>query len=113
MDETTPAASPGRTVRSRRVGQALALFTAPWCLVVADTGDVLTAPSGMDDTTARGALTISAAHPAAETWLSGIAMLGCLLLIPAVLGAMSLVRDGATWVGLVGLALIRARAVPA
>ena len=88
MDETTPAASPGRTVRSRRVGQALALFTAPWCLVVADTGD-------------------------SETWLSGIAMLGCLLLIPAVLGAMSLVRDGATWVGLVGLALIRARAVPA
>jgi hypothetical protein len=72
MSETTPPPCMGPTMRSRRVGQALALFTAPWCFVVANTGDVLTSPGGLDDTTARGALMISAAHPLADKWLSSI-----------------------------------------
>jgi hypothetical protein len=102
MSEMTPPTPVGRTIRSRQVAQALALFTAPWCFVVANTGDVLTSPQGLDDTTARGALMISQAHPIADKWLSFAAMLGCLLLIPAVLGVMSLVRVGAARVGLVG-----------
>ncbi|WP_426563320.1 hypothetical protein ACPPVT_19830 [Angustibacter sp. McL0619] len=99
---TTAATHTGRTTRSRRVGQALALFVAPWCFVVANLGDALTSPNGLDDTTSRGALEISATHPLADKWLTFAAMLGCLLLIPAVLGAMSLVRVGAARLGLIG-----------
>ncbi len=61
----------------RAVGQAAALVAAPLAFFVADLGDVLTKAPGQDDTTARGALEISAAHPVADTVLTCIAMLGC------------------------------------
>lgn len=75
---------------------------APWAFVVANTGDVVTSVPGQDDTTPRGAILIAAAHPTAEKWFTLAAMVGCLLLVPAVLGAMSLVRVGAARLGLVG-----------
>jgi hypothetical protein len=102
MSETRTRTPEGRTIVGRRVAQALALFTAPWCFVVANTGDVLTNPHGLDDTTARGALLTSAAHPLVDKWLSFVALVGCLLLVPAVLGAMSLLRSTAARLGLVG-----------
>ncbi len=91
-----------RTERTRRVSQALALMIAPWAFVIANTGDVLTTGDGLDDTTPRGALLISAAHPLADRWFTCAAMVGCLLLVPAVLGAMGLVRVKAARVGLAG-----------
>ena len=91
-----------RTARARRIGQGLALVLAPWAFVVANTGDVLTRTGGLDDTTPRGALLISAAHPLADKWFTFVAMIGCLLLVPAVLGAMALVRVKAARLGLIG-----------
>ena len=91
-----------RTARTRRVSQGLALMVAPWAFVIANTGDVLTTEHGLDDTTPRGALLIAAAHPLADKWFTCAAMIGCLLLVPAVLGAMGLVRVRAARVGLTG-----------
>ncbi|GAB3595700.1 hypothetical protein GCM10027446_21350 [Angustibacter peucedani] len=102
MDRTTSAAEDTGTASSRRVGQALALFVAPWCFVAANAGHALMSRDGLDDTTPRGALEVSAAHPRADSWLTFAAMLGCLLLIPAALGAMNLVRVGAARLGLIG-----------
>ena len=96
----------GRTMRTRRVSQALALLLAPWAFVLATTGDVLTSVPGQDDTTPRGALLIAAAHPTAEKWFTFAAMVGCVLLVPAALGAMSLVRVKSARLGLVGGALM-------
>ena len=90
------------TERTRRISQGLALMVAPWAFVIANTGDVLTTPHGLDDTTPRGALLISAAHPLADQWFTFIAMIGCLLLVPAVLGGMGLVRVKAARLGLLG-----------
>jgi hypothetical protein len=56
----------------------------------------------LDDTTARGALLVSVEHPLADKWFTFAAMIGCLLLVPAVLGAMRLVRVKAARLGLVG-----------
>ena len=70
--------------------------------MIANTGDILTTEHGLDDTTPRGALLISAAHPLADKWFTFIAMIGCLLLVPAVLGAMGLVRVKAARLGLLG-----------
>ena len=93
--DTEPA-----TERARRVGQGLALILAPWAFVIANLGDVLTTEDGLDDTTPRGALLISAAHPLADKWFTVAAMIGCMLLVPAVLGAMGLVRVKAARLGL-------------
>jgi len=65
-------------------------------------GDILTTEHGLDDTKPRGALLISAAHPLADKWFTFIAMIGCLLIVPAALGAMSLVRVKAARLGLLG-----------
>ena len=70
--------------------------------MIANSGDILTTEHGLDDTTPRGALLISAAHPLADKWFTFIAMIGCLLIVPAALGAMSLVRVKAARLGLLG-----------
>jgi hypothetical protein len=85
----------------RRVMQATTLVVAPLAFVGANLGDALTR-SGHDDTTSRGALEISAAHPLADVVFPCVAMLGCLLMIPAVLGAMGLLRCSAARLSLVG-----------
>lgn len=91
----------GRTVRTRRISQGVALLVAPWAFVIANTGDVLT-NGGQDDTTPRGAILSSVGHPVADKWSTFAAMVGCLLLVPAVLGAMRLVHVKAARVGLIG-----------
>jgi hypothetical protein len=96
----------GRTARVRRVGQAAALFVAPWGFVIANAGDAWTTRHGESDMTAKGALETAAAHPSLDKWSTFAAMIGCLLLIPAVLGAMSLVRERAARLGLVGGVLV-------
>jgi hypothetical protein len=101
-DPVNSAALAGRTERTRRLSQGLALMLAPWAFVVANAGDVVTTEHGLDDTNARGALLIAAAHPVADKWFTFAAMIGCLLLVPAVLGAMGLVRVKAAWLGLAG-----------
>ena len=94
------------TARARRVGQATALLVAPWGFVVANAGDAWTSRHGGSDTTAQGAVELAAAHPLLEKWSTFAAMLGCLLLIPAVLGAMNLVRRRADRLSLVAGVLV-------
>ena len=92
----------GRTARVRRDGMAMALFIAPWGFVIANALYLWTTLHGGDDLTSRNALALAAAHPLADRLGILAAMLGSLLFVPAVLGAMRLVRVRAAWLGLIG-----------
>ena len=81
---------------------ALALFIAPWGFVIANALYLWTTLHGGDDLTSRNALALAAAHPLADRLGILAAMLGSLLFVPAVLGAMRLVRVRAAWLGLIG-----------
>ncbi len=98
---TATTSVPVRASQFRRRGQALALWTAPGALVLANTAYAWSTRHGGSDETATGALTLSAAHPDLDAWASAAAMFGCLLLIPAVLGAMTVLRRDANRLGLV------------
>ena len=92
----------GRTTRFRRTAQGTALFVAPWGFVLANLGDAWMTRHGEDNLTQRGALDVAGAHPGLSKASIFAAMIGCLVLIPAVLGAMSLVRHRAARLGLIG-----------
>jgi hypothetical protein len=91
-----------RTASTRRIGLALAMLVAPWFIVVAETGHALMTRHGEDDIDPEGALTVAAEHLTLHRWGSLAALLGALLLVPAVLGVMRLVRTRAAWLGLIG-----------
>jgi hypothetical protein len=93
-------------MRTRRVGQAAALLIAPWGFVIANAIDAWITRHGGSDMTAKGALELAAAHPTLDKWGNFTAMVGCVLLIPATLGAMSLVRERAARLGLLGGVLV-------
>ena len=98
-DQQDPMA---RTAATRRVGLALAMFLAPWLIVVAETGNALATTSGEDDLDPAVSLAVTAEHLTLQRWSSFAALLGALALVPAVLGVMRLVRTGAARLGLVG-----------
>jgi len=98
--ETIP--DPNRTARTRDVGLAAALIVAPWLIVLANTSDSIVAMDSGEDITARGALAVAQAHPTLDRWGSLAALVGSLLLVPAVIGAMKLVRVRAARLGLIG-----------
>jgi hypothetical protein len=102
----TSQVDPRGTDRARRLGQTAALFVAPWCFVLSNAGYAWTARHGTSDMTAKGALGIAAAYPSLGKWSTFAALVGSLLLVPAVLGAMSLLRVKATRLGLVAGALV-------
>lgn len=99
---STDAQGLARTARTRQVGLALAMLIAPWFIVVANTGDSIMKLDGGDDTTPQGALDIAAAHLTVDRWMNFAALIGSLLLVPAVLGVMRVVRTGAARLGLIG-----------
>jgi len=88
-----------RTARVRQVGLAVSLLVAPWFIVAANTGDSVMKMDGGDDLTPRG-LALVAAHPDLERWSNLAALLGSLLLVPASLALMRLVRVRAARLGL-------------
>ena len=90
-----------RTATTRRVGLALAMLSAPWFIVVAETGHAVLAAGVEDDLDPRASLAMTAEHLTLNRWLSFAALLGALALVPAVLGVMRLVRTGAARLGLV------------
>ena len=90
-----------RTAKTRRVALALAMFTAPWLIVAAETGHSIANSHGKDDIDPAVALAIAAGHTTLQRWSSFAALLGALLLVPAVMGVMRLVRTGAARLGLV------------
>lgn len=93
---------PARTARARDVGLAAALIVAPWLIVLANTANSIISMDVPDDISPRGALETAAAYPLLGRWASLAAMVGALLLVPAVIGAMKLVRVRAARLGLVG-----------
>ena len=99
IDPSDPFA---RTAKLRRWGLALAMFVAPWFIVLSETGHSIANPDGKDDIDPAVALAIASDHVTLLRWSSFAALVGALLLVPAVLGVMRLVRTRAAWLGLVG-----------
>jgi hypothetical protein len=100
--EATTLSDPfARTARTRRVGLALAMFVAPWLIVVSETGHSIANPQGKDDIDPAVALAVANDHATLQHWSSFAALVGALLLVPAVLGVMRLVRTRAAWLGLI------------
>ncbi|TCN41699.1 hypothetical protein EV644_10481 [Kribbella orskensis] len=91
-----------RTATTRRVGLALAMFLAPWLIVGAEVGHAVTTLHGGDDLEPSGDLALTGEHLTLDRWASLAALAGALLLVPAVLGVMRLVRVRAARLGLVG-----------
>jgi hypothetical protein len=91
-----------RTARTRRVGLALAMLLAPWFIVAAEVGHAVMTLHGGDDLEPSDDLTLTGEHLTLVRWASLAALAGALLLVPAVLGVMRLVRVRAARLGLVG-----------
>lgn len=100
-ESTEVSDSFARTARTRRVGLALAMFVAPWLIVVSETGHSLANPQGKDDIDPAVALAIATDHTTLQRWSSFAALVGAMLFVPAVLGVMRLVRTRAARLGLV------------
>jgi hypothetical protein len=81
------AVQPGSLGRVRRLGGALALVLAPWGFVIANASYAWMISNGGNDETGAGALALAASGP--DLLRLGIVagMVGCLLIIPAVLTA--------------------------
>ncbi|WP_424528616.1 hypothetical protein ACOZ38_02800 [Sphaerisporangium viridialbum] len=91
--------------RTRSVPLALALFTAPWGFVVANSAYAWATRAGGSDSTGAGALALAAAYPGLYRLSTVAAMLASLLMVPAVLGVKRLVVVGSPKLGSVGAAL--------
>ena len=77
----------------RRVGTALAMVLAPWGFVVTNTSYAWAIRNGGSDATGADALALAGDYPIMLRVGLVAGMLGCLLLIPAVLGGKSEVLD--------------------
>jgi hypothetical protein len=95
VDRAAPAqgvAQPDTPERVRRLGGALALVLAPWAFVVANVSYAWLIRSGGSDEPGAAALALAATGPGILRLGVVAGMVGCLLIIPAVLTALSLAR---------------------
>ncbi|WP_432930205.1 hypothetical protein ACQPZZ_07645 [Microbispora sp. CA-135349] len=93
---------------TRHAPLALALFTAPWGFVVANAAYAWATRHGGSDATGAQALALTAAHPGEMRLATVAAMLGSLLMVPAVLGARRLIGDRSSRLGFLGATLMAA-----
>ena len=95
LDRATPEAqvaefdAPGRV---RRLGGALALFLAPWGFVITNACFAWMIRERGSDETGAGALALAATGPGIFRICLVAGMIGCLLISPAVMTALSLAR---------------------
>lgn len=82
--------APGRV---RRLGGALALIVAPWGFVAANASYAWMIRNGGSDSTGAEALALAATGPDVLRFAVVAGMIGCLLIIPAVLTALGLARS--------------------
>jgi len=87
-EATAPSDPLARTARARRVGLAAAMVVAPWLIVLSETGRSIANPRGKDDIDPAVALAIAHDHTTMLRWSSFAALVGALLLVPAVIGVM-------------------------
>ena len=78
------------------------MLLAPWLIVAAEVGHAMTTLDGGDDLVPSDDLALTGEHLTLVRWASLAALAGALLLVPAVLGVMRLVRVRAARLGLVG-----------
>ena len=111
MTATLPRAAAGgsmidnhRTVATRRVATSVAMLLAPWGFVITNTCYLLAIRGGGSDETGAAALALYGAHPDLVRFGSIAGMIGCLLLVPAVLGLLRAARN--SWLVLIGGALM-------
>jgi len=88
--DTLSPAEPASLSGVRRIGGALALALAPWGFLVANGAYAWAIRNGGTDETGADALALSAAHSLLLRVALLAGMVGCLLLVPAVLGAFRL-----------------------
>jgi hypothetical protein len=88
----TVVAEPGSTGQVRRLGGALALILAPWGFLISNACYAWMIRNGGSDETGADALALAAAGPGILRLGIVAGMIGCLLVIPAVLTALSLAR---------------------
>jgi hypothetical protein len=82
--------SPYITGRLRRLSGALALILAPWGFVITNASYAWTIRNGGSDSTGAEALALAATSPDVFRLAVVAGMIGCLLIIPAVLTALNL-----------------------
>jgi hypothetical protein len=99
MDARDPLA---RTATARRVGLAVAMLLAPWFIVAAEVGHAAMTLHGGDDLEPSSDLALASEHLTVDRWASLAALVGAMLMVPAVLGIMRLVRVRAARLGVVG-----------
>ena len=95
VDRATPTqdiAQPDASGRLRRLGGALALVLAPWGFVIANASYAWMIRNGGSDSTGAEALALAATGPDVLRLVIAAGMIGCLLIIPAVLTASSRAR---------------------
>ncbi|MFD2764450.1 hypothetical protein [Micromonospora eburnea] len=90
----------------RRIGTVLAMVLAPWGFLVANACYAWATRDGGSDETGAESLALAAAHPALLRASTIAALLGCLLVVPAALGAIRFTRNRANRLGLVGGSLM-------
>jgi hypothetical protein len=89
-----------RTVWLRQLGGGIALVLAPWGFVVTNACYAWMIRNGGGDETGAAALALAAANPDLIRLLLVAGMLGCLLIIPAVVTALGLAwRSSLTFLG--------------
>lgn len=105
---TSGASAPAEPPGPRSPALALALLIGPWGFVVANGAYAWATRNGGDDSTGANALALVAAHPGLYRLSTIAAMLGSLLMIPAMLGARRLVGDRSRRLGFIGATLVAA-----
>jgi hypothetical protein len=95
VDRATPTqdiTQPDASGRLRRLGGALALAIAPWGFVIANASYAWMIRNGGSDSTGAEALALAATGPDVLRLAVLAGMIGCLLVIPAVVTALSHAR---------------------
>jgi hypothetical protein len=82
---------PARTACARQTGLGAALLIAPWFFVLANAAGFWETRHGGNDTSGADALALAAAHPGLDRFAMVTAMVGSLLMVPAVIGVMRLI----------------------
>jgi hypothetical protein len=85
-----PTSSGDRTGTLRRVACVVGMLVGPWGFVVVNTAYALAIRDGGSDETGADALALFAAHPELVRFPVTAGMVGCILVIPAVLGIFRL-----------------------